>query len=471
MQPGPAISSQVEDASETWGAHAGYFASIPLWRAFTLVHEARERIERALASLTAQPVHDERDELILLEALISVQPHTIRRVPESDGLLAKTQALAEKLGDDQAQARALFQRSASRWYAEDFHEALALAEKCSTIADKTDDALVGMMGGLMLGNALQSLGEHTLALRHIDPIVNQALVPNQGRLFAYRLVARLPLCNILWLRGFPDQAVGCGRSALDEARSGSSALSLSQTLTRGSCLLALYVGDLDEAEHSVAALLSYSAKHALNTWNAVGRCFQGRLLLAQGDFTGLAVLRSALDWLHEAGFRVLYTISLGALAQGLGAARQFVEARRAIDEALERTERNDERWCMAELLRIKGELLRLDGSANPDRTAEGYFQQALDWARRQGALSWELRAAMSLAKLWHQNGKTAEARELLSAVYNRFTEGFETADLKTACALMDELRGQSGSQALSLSDTLADEVIQHHPASPAANNS
>jgi predicted ATPase len=81
-------------------------------------------------------------------------------------------------------------------------------------------------------------------------------------------------------------------------------------------------------------------------------------------------------------------------------------------------------------------------TANGDGAAEGYFQQALDWARRQGALSWELRVAMSLARLWHHNDKTADADTLLSAVYDRFTEGFDTIDLRTARALIEALRGR-----------------------------
>jgi predicted ATPase len=127
------------------------------------------------------------------------------------------------------------------------------------------------------------------------------------------------------------------------------------------------------------------------------------------------------------------------MAEGLGAAGELAEARAAIDEALERTDRNEERWCMPELLRIKGEILRSDGSPDADNMAEDAFQQALDWARQQETLSWELRAATSLAKLWRHNGKAVEAQALLSAVYDRFTEGFETADLRTARALIEEL--------------------------------
>jgi predicted ATPase len=95
---------------------------------------------------------------------------------------------------------------------------------------------------------------------------------------------------------------------------------------------------------------------------------------------------------------------------------------------------------MSELLRIKGELLLLQGAQDAALTAEGHFQQALDWARRQGALSWELRAAISLARLLRDQRRSADALALLQPVYDRFTEGFDTADLKTAKALLDNLR-------------------------------
>jgi predicted ATPase len=112
----------------------------------------------------------------------------------------------------------------------------------------------------------------------------------------------------------------------------------------------------------------------------------------------------------------------------------------AIDKALARSERNEIRWCVAELLRIKGELLLLQGAPGAAATAEDHFRQALDWARRQGSLSWELRIATSLARLLHDEGRSADASALLQPVYERFTEGFETVDLKAAKALLELLR-------------------------------
>ena len=107
---------------------------------------------------------------------------------------------------------------------------------------------------------------------------------------------------------------------------------------------------------------------------------------------------------------------------------------RAIEEAIVRSEHTEERWVIAELLRVKGELLLLRGAPGAAAAAEDHFRQALDWARRQGALSWELRAATSLARLWRDQGRSADAMALLQPVYERFTEGFETADLKAAIA-------------------------------------
>jgi predicted ATPase len=95
---------------------------------------------------------------------------------------------------------------------------------------------------------------------------------------------------------------------------------------------------------------------------------------------------------------------------------------------------------MAELLRIKGELLLLEGGLNAAAAAEDHFRQAVDWARRQTALSWELRAATSLARLWRDQARRKRALELLVLVYDRFTEGFATADLRAAKALIDDLR-------------------------------
>ncbi|HZC78030.1 MAG TPA: hypothetical protein VE258_09795 [Ktedonobacterales bacterium] len=130
---------------------------------------------------------------------------------------------------------------------------------------------------------------------------------------------------------------------------------------------------------------------------------------------------------------------LSAMADALGRAGQVSEGLAAIEQALAWTERTEERWRIAELLRIKGELLLWQDAPGAAAAAEDHFRQALDWARRQGALSLELRAATSLARLLRDQSRPADAMALLQPVYDRFTEGFETADLKAAKALIDGL--------------------------------
>src|SRR5258707_12283578 len=132
------------------------------------------------------------------------------------------------------------------------------------------------------------------------------------------------------------------------------------------------------------------------------------------------------------------------MAEALGRAGQIADGLAAIEEAIGRSERSEDRWCVAELLRIKGELFLLQGGSGAAAAAEDHYQQALGRARRQGALSWELRAATSLARLLRDQNRSTEAIALLAPLSNRFTEGFGTEDLKAAKALIDGFYNSKG---------------------------
>ena len=186
-------------------------------------------------------------------------------------------------------------------------------------------------------------------------------------------------------------------------------------------------------------LLDHSTRHALALWRACGRSFQGLLVIQHGDvLTGLRLLRAGFDEFGEAGSAVFRLIAF-LMAEALGRAGQNAEGLAAIEDAIARSERTEEHWAMAELVRVTGELLLLQGAPGAAAAAEDHFRQALDWARRQGALSWELRAATSLARLLRDRDRVDEARDLLASVYERFTEGFGTADLQSAKRLLGEL--------------------------------
>jgi predicted ATPase len=188
-------------------------------------------------------------------------------------------------------------------------------------------------------------------------------------------------------------------------------------------------------------LLDHARRCSLPLWSALGSRFQSVVDIKGGDLdTGLRLSRTVLDEIAKPDVRLRFFIGLGELAEALGHAGQISDGLAVIEEALAWVE-SGERWAISEVLRIKGELVLLQGAAGAAAAAEDHFRQALDWARRQDALSWELRAATSLARLMGDHGRSAEATALLQPVYARFTEGFDTTDLKAAKALLEALAG------------------------------
>jgi predicted ATPase len=250
------------------------------------------------------------------------------------------------------------------------------------------------------------------------------------------------LSRILWLQGFPEQAMRTAERCIDDARAANHAVSLCNALALGACLIALLVGDLAKAERYIGILLDHSKKSALPVSRAYGRSYDGVLAIERGDlYSGLRLLRAGLDDFEEMTPRRYPTRPAfpARLARALAGVGRIADGLAAIDEVLAWTADTEADWFIAELLRVKGELLLLQGAPEAAATAEDHFRQALDWARRQGALSWELRAATSLARLLRDRDRIGEARDLLSSVYGRFTEGFGTADLQAGKKLLDEL--------------------------------
>jgi predicted ATPase len=191
-------------------------------------------------------------------------------------------------------------------------------------------------------------------------------------------------------------------------------------------------------ERFVEALLNHSARNTLDFWHAWGRCFQGVLLIRRGNAAaGLTLLRAALGELRDIEYGVYYVVFLAEFAEALGRAGNVAQGLVAIQEALDRAERNEERWYLPELLRIRGDLALREGTSASAGEAERWLRQSLDLAREQQTPSWELRTASSLFRLWRQAGRTAEAHALLASVFGRFEQGFGTADFREAKELLD----------------------------------
>jgi predicted ATPase len=327
----------------------------------------------------------------------------------------------------------------------EYRAALAFAERFRQLTAKQADPAARLIADRMVGSMRLYMGDQTGARRHIERMLSRYVdPPHRSHMIRFvwdqRVAGEIILAVILWLQGFPDQAVGTVQRTIERARASDHAISLCYTLARAACPVAFWVGDLTAAEYYVSMLLDRSAKLAMAVWQTEGRCFKGMLLIKRGrDDTGLRLLRTALDELRKTGSILRDSAFLCALAEGLAGTGQVADGLAAVDQALERSESSEERWCIAELLRVKGELILSENGPDAAAVAEDHFRRALDWACRQGALSWELRAAMSLAGMWRGQGRSKEGRELLASVFDRFTEGFDTADLKAAKALLDEL--------------------------------
>jgi class 3 adenylate cyclase/predicted ATPase len=278
------------------------------------------------------------------------------------------------------------------------------------------------------------------------------------------VVCRLYDAWALWLRGYPDQALSRIHDALDIARALSHPFSLAFALN-----IATFIRHFrreSQAAHELAEEnITLSTEQRIAQWLAQGTVERGWALTEQGETeAGIAHMHQGLAAWRGTGADLVVPYYLSLLAGVYGNVGQTEEGLAFVDEALTTVNNNGERWWEAELYRLKGELLLIqaakgggleniphetsivaaaDGGAtgrSPRRTeAEACFRQALDVARRQEARSLELRAAMSLGRLWQQQGKRDEAHQLLAPIYSWFTEGFDTADLQEAKALLKEL--------------------------------
>jgi predicted ATPase len=443
-------------------------ASVPLWMHSSLLDECRTRVGQALAAVEAQEQVDARCEMKLHAALGASLAHTgAATAAETGAAWTNVLAIAESLDDAEYQLRSLrglwlFHHAAAR-----HNVALELAHKFYILATNRSDWNHRLVAERLIGVLQHHLGEQPSARRHIERVLANNITSNHLPDIVrfpldQRMAARVILARILWLQGFPDQAMRAPEGSLADARAANHPLSLCYALAVGACPIALLVGDLAAAEHYSGILLDHSTKHALARWGALGRGHQGALAIKCGDVaTGLPLLRAGLDELGEGrvAWRLATFLDVMVAGEALGRAGQIGDGLVLVEEVIDHSERTEERWAFAELLRIKAELLLLQGAVGATAAAEDHFRQALDWARRQGARSWELRAAMSLARLWRDQNRSTEAVALLAPIYNRFTEGFETADLKTAKALIDSLPLRAGARR----DEVALTRLNSHP--------
>jgi predicted ATPase len=318
-----------------------------------------------------------------------------------------------------------------------------------TLAQSVQDPMLLLAAHLTLGATLFYLGELTEARVHLERGIF-LYDPKQHHLYAFYGIEPKVFCLsyaalVLWLLGYPDQALQSSHDALALAHELAHPYSQAFALSFAAVLHHLR-REGQAAQDRSEAVLTLSADQGFPNWLLWGTFLQGWGLAQQGQREeAIAQMRQALTSSRAMGTELVLTpLTLCLLADGYRGLGQPQEALSMLTEALAAVHKHAERFYEAEVYRLNGELLlsqRVETDFNPAPTeaAEACFHQALDVARRQQAKSWELRAVMSLSRLWQRQGKREEAKQLLEEICGWFTEGFDTADLQEAKALLKEL--------------------------------
>jgi predicted ATPase len=258
--------------------------------------------------------------------------------------------------------------------------------------------------------------------------------------FDQRVTARIILARTLWIRGYPQQALDEARETIDYAMALDHNLSLTNVLAEAACPIALWAGQTDLARGYIARLTEHTKANSLDVWHTYASCFAGALALAEGQpLQAGTLLDEGMASLQRSGFILFQTEFLSVKARAYLEQGDATTALECLDSAIDQCGRTGERWFLPELHRIKGECLLALAPFDEGGPARSEFLTSLQIAAEDGALAWELRAAISLARLDVSQGHASDARGALPATYNRFSEGFATADLSQARALLESI--------------------------------
>ncbi|MDH4135584.1 MAG: tetratricopeptide repeat protein, partial [Anaerolineae bacterium] len=406
--------------------------------------EGIAHLTRGLALLMALPDSPERaqQELALQLALGIAWVGRKGYGPEAENAITRARELCQQTGKTSQLCRVVGELAMLYYVRAEHQRARELAEQALSLAQRAKDPLLVALDHSYLGFILFCLGEYTTARAHLEQVIafynpeqhHRSLVFLRGSDVGLSALSYDACC--LWCLGYPEQALSRSQEVLALARELGHPFSLADVLCFGGCLFNEMRRDAPALKDNAEKLMRLSSEKVPG-WSGEGTRFQGEALAMLGQVQeGMAQMREGMAALQSVGVRCYLSGTLGFLAEAQAKAGHPEEGLTTLAETLALVEQTDEHHWEAELYRLRADLLLAQGD---DAEAEASFHQAIEVARRQQAKSWELRATVSLCRLWREQGRVDEARQMLAEVYGWFTEGFDTPDLQEARALLEEL--------------------------------
>jgi predicted ATPase len=413
------------------------------------VREAVAQLRRGLSLLEGLPETRERKQLkldihvTLTAALMAGKgysdPETVAVLERANRLVTETGAVGTPL-----HLSVLYGLWVSNHAAGAIAAALEHARNFLSSAQSQPSSGPLLVGHRALAHSLMHSGDYRAALAHVETAAS-LYRPDEHRDDAFRygqdigVSAFAVLSWALWHRGYPDQSARAADCAVAYGRELGHAHTLAHALGLAG-LAAVFARDVATAHTCGNDCVALASEHGFAQWAAIGRILQGWAGAQRGEATtGIARIRDGMAATEATGNRSNTPVYLTLLAETLAFAGKIEEALAALDDALAEAAITGVRGRDAEIHRLRGELTGRLPYPDPAKTEES-FRTALAIAREQGTRGYELRAATSLARLWRDQGRRSEARDLLAPLYSWFTEGFDTADLKDAKMLLEELR-------------------------------
>jgi predicted ATPase len=408
--------------------------------------EAIAHLTRGLALLETLPDSGERvqQELALQLALgVAWMGGSGTQAPEVRDAYIRARRLCRQTGSTSQLCQVLGELSLHYYVRAEHQKSRQMAEESLSLAQQAGDPVLVAIGHWYVGVVLFALGEYREARAHLHQTMSfydsqrchRSIVFLRGSDVGVSAMAYDACC--LWCLGYPEQALSRSQEALALARELDHPFSLVDVLCYAGCMLNEMRRDAQALKEDAEEMVRLSDEMSLRAWLPLGTCFGGAALAVLGQVQeGMAQMREGMAACQSRDVELYLPKTLCSLAEAQAKAGHPEEGLITLAGALALVEETDERHWEAELYRLKGELLLAQGN---DAQAEASLEKAIQVAQHQQAKSWELRATVSLARLWQKQGRIDEARQMLAEIYGWFTEGFDTLDLQEARALLEEL--------------------------------